>query len=289
MGNKITTSGVEAVKQPTTNRLLLDTVTIRQASLDQKFQFAAQAGFRGLELWADDIGPDPADLSHVRDLSDTFGLTVDSICPPVAWLRWHHDWDDALEAEIERQLPRYAALGARILIAPITSEHGSLATTARSLDRLSGLSAEHGLRIGLESIGHIRKLAKLADAVDLIRGQGDSDTIGLVLDVFHFYRGGNAPTDLDRVDPHSILAVHVDDAADLPLDQLLGYRHRVLPGEGIFDVVGLCAAIARRGFVGPYIVELLNEEYWRADPAAISAAAYRTASRVLARAEVRLS
>ena len=227
-------------------------------------------------------------LAHVTDLANASGLTIDSICPPIAWRRWHHDWDDALEADIEGQLPRYAALGASILIAPVTSEDGSLVTQARSLDRLSGLAGEHGLRIGLEPIGHVRKLAKLADAVELLGNQGERDTIGLVLDVFHFYRGGNVFADLDRIDPHSILAVHIDDAADLPLDQLLGYRHRVLPGDGIFDVAGLCAAITRRGFIGPYVVELLNEAYWQADPAEISAAAYRTARRELARAGVRL-
>ena len=119
--------------------------------------------------------------------------------------------------------------------------------------------------------------------------QGDRDTIGLVLDVFHFYRGRNVLGDLDRLDPHAIVAVHVDDAANLPIDQLLGYRHRVLPGDGIFDVAGLCATVAHHGFVGPYVVELFNEAYWQADPARVSAAAYRSASRELSRAGIRLS
>ena len=288
MSSKVPNFVPKTVEPAKASRLLLDTVTNRQATLDQKFRCAAQAGFRGLELWADDIGPSSADLARVRDLATTFGLPIDGICPPVAWRRWHHDWDDALEAEIESQLPRYAALGAHFLIAPVTSDDGSLADTAHSLDRLGGLAAAHGLRIGLEPIGHFRKLAKLSDAVELLRAQGDRDTIGLVLDVFHFYRGGNTLADLDRVDPHSILAVHVDDALDLPLDQLLGYRHRVMPGDGIFDVAGLCAAIARRGFVGPYVVELLNEDYWQADPAEVSADAYRTAHRELLRAGIQV-
>lgn len=289
MSSKVAMQASNMVEPARANRLLLDTVTIRQASLDQKFRHAAHAGFHGLELWADDIGPGPADLAHVRDLATTFGLSIDSICPPVAWRRWHHDWDAALEVEIAGQLPRYAALGARILITPVTSEDGTLADTAHALDRLAGLAAGHGLRIGLEPIGHVAKLARLADAAALLRAQGDRDTIGLVLDAFHFYRGGNVLADLGQVDPQAILAVHVDDALDLPLDQLLGYRHRVMPGDGIFDVAGLCAAIARRGFVGPYIVELLNEDYWQADPAEIAAQAHHTARRELLLAGIELS
>lgn len=279
----------KAIEPAKANRLLLDTVTIRRASLERKFQCASQAGFRGLELWADDIGPDASDLARVRDLATIFGLPIDSICPPISWRRWHHDWDDALETEIEGQLPRYVALGAQFLIAPVTSDDGTLGDTARGLDRLGCLAAAHGLRIGLEPIGHVAKLARLADAVELLRGQGDRDTVGLVLDVFHFYRGGNALADLDQVDPHAILAVHVDDALDLPLDQLLGYQHRAMPGDGVFDVAGLCAAVARRGFVGPYVVELLNEEYWQADPAEICADAHRAARREFLRAEIELS
>jgi len=40
--------------------LVLNTVTIKQAGLEEKFRLTAEAGFEGLELWDHEIGSDPA-------------------------------------------------------------------------------------------------------------------------------------------------------------------------------------------------------------------------------------
>ena len=70
--------------------------------------------------------------------------------------------------------------------------------------------------------------------------------------------------------------VHVNDALDLPLEQLVGNKHRAYPGHGIFDVVEFCTAILDTGYDGPFSTEIMNEAYWNDDPAAVCDMAYST-------------
>ena len=76
---------------------------------------------------------------------------------------------------------------------------------------------------------------------------------GIILDAFHFFRGGNRLDILPHINPTSIVAVHLDNAMDLPLHELVGYRHRVYTGDGVFDVEGFCRALFHIGYRGPYV------------------------------------
>jgi 4-hydroxyphenylpyruvate dioxygenase len=264
-------------------RLSLDTVTVKQAPLARRFSAAAAAGFAGLEVWGHEV---QAGVDGLRRLAADHGLAVEGVCPGPDIYRWHDEWDGALEATLDATLPLYASAGARFVVVPVMSEEGTLDRTADHFRRLCARAAGHGLAVGLEPIGHVRKLCRVADAAAIVADSRGAGAAGLVLDVFHFFRGRNRLDVLQRVDPGLILAVHLDDAMDLPLDELVGYRHRVFPGHGIFDVTGFCAAVRERGYAGPYIVELCNEQYWRADPAWVCATAATAARQVLERAGV---
>lgn len=262
-------------------RLSLDTITIRHACLPDKFRLAAAAGYAGLELWGTEIDEMPDAIETILRLVREHGLCIEGVCPDRDLYRWHYEWDEALEQTLEERLPRYAAIGARYLVLPVMSEQGTLADTTTHFCRLCRIAARHGLGVGLEPIGHVRKLSQIADAMKVLRRADGIADSGLVLDVFHFFRGGNRLDALQAIDPADVIAVHIDDALDRPLHELVGYRHRVYPGHGIFDVIGFCAAMHRMCYAGPYVVELLNETYWQADPAEVSAAAYRASRDVL--------
>ena len=258
--------------------LLLDTVTIKSAPLADRFALAAAAGYAGLELWGDELDEHPAGIAGIRALSDRHRLPVMGFCPHRSLYDWHHRWDPALEAAFELQLARYAEVGADYLVLPVLSEAGTLADTGANLRRVARICRRFGMTAALEPIGHVRKLSRLADALALLQQVPEA---GLIIDIFHFFRGRNRLQDLHGVDPGRITVVHLDDAMDLPLDQLFGFKHRVYPGQGIFDVVGLCATLQKIGYAGRYAVELLNPGYWATDPAEVSRTAWQSSTDVL--------
>lgn len=262
--------------------LLLDTVTVRSAPLAERFALAAAAGYAGLELWGDELDEHPEGVAGIRALSERYRMPVIGICPHRSLYDWHHRWDAGLEATFETEIARYAETGADYLVLPVLSEAGSLAATEANLRRVADICRHFAMTAALEPIGHVRKLARIADALAILQRVPEA---GLVVDIFHFFRGRNRLQDLQGLDPGRIAVVHLDDAVDLPLDQLFGFKHRVYPGRGIFDVVGLCAALRRIGYAGRYAVELLNPDYWQADPEVVSRTAWQTSTAVLDAAE----
>lgn len=261
-------------------RLSLNTITIRHASLEDKFRLAAEAGFRGIELWGYEID-ESVPAAAVRRLAQRHDLVIEGICPQPDLYRWHFSWDRELEDLLDRRCALYGEVGARYLVMPVMSEEGTERQLVENLARAGRVAARHRVTVALEPIGHVAKLASFEKAFAIL-DRAEAGQPGIVVDLFHFYRGRNALASLANRDPGRIAAVHLDDALDLPLDELVGYRHRVYPGEGIFDVHGFCAALAGIGYAGPYVVELLNERYWSAEPRAVAIAAHAAARRVLA-------
>jgi 2-keto-myo-inositol isomerase len=89
--------------------------------------------------------------------------------------------------------------------------------------------------------------------------------IGLVIDSFHFYTGGSTIDMIDALDPKRLFIFHIDDAEDLPRDQLTD-AHRLLPGLGILPLKEIVAAFKRIGYDGVASVEIFRPEYWERDP-----------------------
>ena len=262
-------------------RLSLDTITIRNAGLKDKFRLTAEAGFEGIELWGYEIDDDPTAPREILSLVDEYELIIEGVCPQPDLCDWHYQWNSNLEAKFERRLSSYGKIGAGYLVLPVISEDGTLEQTSANLVRICEIAAKHNLAVGLEPIGHVKKLAHIAKAFEIVAKLNVDACLGVILDIFHFFRAGHKLVDLQGLDPEIITTVHIDDAMDVPLNELVGYRHRLYPGEGIFDGVGFCAAIHATGYKGPYVVELLNESYWQADPTLVSRRAYQTSRQLL--------
>lgn len=262
-------------------RLSLNTITIKNAGLEEKFRLAATAGFEGLELWGQEVDDDPTAPEKISRLAQQYGLVIEGVCPQPDLYPWHYQWDSQLETAFEQRLARYGAIGAQYLVLPVIGETGTLDQLAANLIRICDIAVRCNLAVGLEPIGHVAKLSSVNMAFDILAQLESEAEVGIILDVFHFFRGRNKLTDLQGRDPATITTVHINDAMNLPLDELVGYRHRLYPGEGIFDGLTFCAALHRLGYDGPYVVEILNEAYWQADPAVVSRRAYQTAQQLL--------
>jgi sugar phosphate isomerase/epimerase len=86
---------------------------------------------------------------------------------------------------------------------------------------------------------------------------------GLIIDNWHWARAGQQPGDLAEVPAERIVSVQLCDVRAEPMDPLRAESlgHRLPPGHGYGDTVGLVRALAAHG-VAPAVmaVEVISDE-----------------------------
>jgi sugar phosphate isomerase/epimerase len=123
--------------------------------------------------------------------------------------------------------------------------------------------AEHGVRLGLEFLGplHIRKAHKyefiwqMNDMLEFAKECGPN--VGLLLDSWHWHHAGATTDDIIKAGRDRIVHVHFNDAQNLPPEQIRD-DHRLLPGEGVINLVGLLKALQTIGYSDALSVEVFN-------------------------------
>jgi sugar phosphate isomerase/epimerase len=86
---------------------------------------------------------------------------------------------------------------------------------------------------------------------------------GLLLDIWHIARGGNAYTDILKIPPHFIQAVELDDAMKNPVGTLWDdtIHHRELCGEGELNPPAFLKCLEEIGYQGPYGIEIISKTH----------------------------
>jgi sugar phosphate isomerase/epimerase len=167
-------------------------------------------------------------------------------------------------AAAERLARAAAVTGASLCIAAF---YGPAPDAVRDLRASAKILAAAGVRLALEftAYGELRSLPAAIDLCDAVGW----DRCGLLVDTWHFFRGG-APWPLLRgLDGEQIALVHVNDgppASDL--DPVFESRFRRLPaGAGTFAIADFAAAVDATGYRGPISVEVLSTELRQLPPA----------------------
>jgi len=112
--------------------------------------------------------------------------------------------------------------------------------------------------IGLEPIGRTTLMGRPEQAFSIAQGAAIPN-VGVVMDTFHFYRAG--VTDLRAYPVDEFLMVHVNDAEDIPIEQLKD-ANRLHLGRGILPLESYLRTLAERKYDGFLSVELFRPEYW---------------------------
>ena len=235
---------------------------------------AKAAGFDYVEIWAAKLRDflKQRSMSELRDLFSESGprpLSINSI--------EHITFRDARAYEAIKQecdeLSRIAAaIGCPcIVVVPGRLPEGgaSRATvideSVRVLNDLCDISGRHGVSLAFEFLGQSDCSVQTLDlAAEIVRAAGRQN-LGLVIDSFHFYAGGSTVEMIEALDPKLLYIFHINDAEDLPRDQLED-RHRLLPGLGILPLREIVAAFRRIGYDKVASVEIFRPEYWERDP-----------------------
>jgi sugar phosphate isomerase/epimerase len=153
-----------------------------------------------------------------------------------------------------------AATGARLCIAAFDSRPTPASLAA--LETCGALLTEAGARVALEFVAYTG-VPTLGEAVEICGAVG-WERCGVLLDSWHFFRGGAPWRVLRSLAGDRLALVHVNDGALAVADAVFESRNRRLPaGRGAFPLATLASALAELGYSGVVSAEVLSEELRR--------------------------
>jgi sugar phosphate isomerase/epimerase len=127
----------------------------------------------------------------------------------------------------------------------------------------AAILARHNVRLGLEFLGplHLRKMFphefiwRMNDMLAFAKECGPN--IGLTLDSWHWHHAGATTGDIIAAGKSRIVHVHFNDSPNLPPDQIRDDQ-RLMPGEGVINLVGFLRALQTIGYNDALSVEVFG-------------------------------
>ncbi len=244
----------------------------------EKILAIADAGFDAIELFEPDLvvhGGTPRDVGNmVRD----HGLEIAILQP----FRDFEGWTGAMRLkafeEAERKFDLMGELGTDLVLLCSSVAAESLGETSRVVEDFTMLgdrAAKRGIRVGFEALAwghHIRDVAQAWDVVQ----RCNHPNVGLIIDSFHTLVRKNDPDEIRSIPGNRIFFVQIADAPAIEMDVLqLSRQHRMLPGEGDFDVNAVVSAVLAAGYTGPLSLEIFRSSFPPDSSRLIAAGSYR--------------
>ena len=231
---------------------------------------AAKYGFgavdydgNSLKKWLEEKGRD-----HAVSFLNEHGVRIGSIGLSVEWRRSDAAFQATL-ASFAAEIEAAAELGCGACctyILPSVDENPAqlLAQATKRLRTCAMLLDSYGMRLGLEFVGphHLRRRWKhpfiddMPSTLDWIEAIGVSN-VGLLLDSFHWYTTESSVDELLALDKSVIVHVHINDAPDVPVAEVLD-NDRLYPGEGVIDLKAFLTALKQIGYDGVIAQEVLR-------------------------------
>lgn len=270
-------------------KLALNGATTMKAGLVDDIRAAGAAGFDCLEIWASKLKRflESGTTAELKRLFATHRLQAYSINSIERITFRDADEHASLLIECEKLCRIASEIDCPyIVVVPSPVPAGKdwtdvVEESVRVLAELGHLAEQHGVALAFEFLGQPDCSVQTLEQANEIVEQLARPNVGLVLDSFHFYAGGSQIESIDAIDPRKLFIFHINDAEDLPRDELED-RHRLLPGLGILPLKEIIAALRRIKYDRVVSVEIFRPEYWELDPFRLARDAREAVARVLA-------
>jgi 4-hydroxyphenylpyruvate dioxygenase len=241
--------------------------------LSEKLEAIAAAGFRGVEIFENDLlsyDGTPADVaSEIADL----GLKLITFQP-------FRDFEGMPDSQRQRTFDRaerkfdlMQKLQCDLLMvcSNVSPQAlGGIDRAAADFRELAERAAKRGLRVGFEALAWGRHINDYRDAWEVVR-RADHPAVGLVLDTFHIYARKTDLKQLSAIPGDRIVLVQLADAPWLEMDVLSWSRHfRCFPGQGDLPLVDFMAAVQATGYQGDLSLEIFNDQFRAGSPRAVA-------------------
>jgi sugar phosphate isomerase/epimerase len=259
-------------------------------NLEQFVALASRHGFGAVDAGGDQIANWIRDkgVESVNSYLQEHQVVIGAIGLPVEWRKSEEQFLEGLQV-----LPAHAKAAAAVgctscctYILPSVDENAAqfMAVATRRLRTCAQILGAYGISLGLEFVGphHLRTAWKnpfiwdMQQTLDFIRAIGEPN-VGLLFDCYHWYTTGGTIEDILSLKASQIVHVHINDARDVPVEEVLD-NDRLYPGEGVIDLAGFLSALNRIGYKGAVAQEILTREPVQGtaeELAAKSAACYR--------------
>ncbi|HMM79276.1 MAG TPA: sugar phosphate isomerase/epimerase [Pyrinomonadaceae bacterium] len=270
-------------------KIALNGATTMYADLETDIKAASAAGFDLIELWKSKL------LKYLET------HTVDDLKLALAGARlmpWsinsieHISFrDDAEDYEKIKAECRLLAEIAKAIECPYivvvpgklpknSTEDALIEGSKTALNDLADITEPFGVGLAFEFLGQTDCSVQTLDLAKRIVEQVDRNSVGLVIDSFHFYAGNSTFEAIDTLDPEKLFIFHINDAEDLPRETLTD-AERLYPGKGILPLGEMKRRFDGIGYDRMVSIEIFRPEYWEQDPFEVARIAKESTERVL--------
>ncbi len=241
--------------------------SVRSRPFEDHVTAAAAGGFTSMAIAPDSVKEAATRGKTLRDLvamAESAGVPIrhlDTITDwaPVRYPAWvKGDLLDRFDVSMDEGLAMAEALEVETILAFPgfdMSEAAPLEVLADGFGRLVDRAADIGAAVQLE-FAPMLGVPNLASAWDVVHASGRPEA-GLMIDVWHFFKGGIDLDLLASIPAQHVWSVQVSDGWLVASDDSLlvdGLFHRTFPGEGELPIVQVLRIVARKGnlrMVGP--------------------------------------
>ena len=257
-------------------------------------RIAREAGYDAIEMWAPKLDRYLEAGHRLEELVPALGSLFPSMISPFEAVESE---DQRVRGEVLRRCESLCAT-AQVLQCPalqvilldavgISSWPEMRTRLTRSLAELADIALQFGVRLAVEPVSFYpgddppKPLPSLAHTLEVIDAAG-RDNVGLVVDLFHLWAGGNTWREVADLDPRQILGVHIGDGM---VPEGVGWTENdraALPGEGIAPLDEGVAAVRETGYDGVWSVEVFSPYLWERDPVLLAQEMKRCAESLLA-------
>lgn len=245
------------------NDLVITGSTLGHPPFREMVEAAAAGGFAGLSIWpresygrAREAGLSDADM---RSILADHGVVVNDVDALVCRLgAGAPEMGGATEAQL---FEAGEALGAsRLNVVMMSGGAVSVEEMAEVLAGVVDRAAPHGLGVHLEFVPFMA-VPDAATAWQVVQ-RAERPSCGVMVDSWHCFRGPTSEADLRAIPGERVLGVQINDAPAQPADPnpvVETLHHRLVPGEGDIDLVGLFRLLAEIGSPAPLTGEVFSD------------------------------
>ncbi|MBC8092362.1 MAG: sugar phosphate isomerase/epimerase [Pseudonocardia sp.] len=263
----------------------------------QRLDAAAKGGFSSVSMFpVDEVAARAEGLSHsdMRSLMADRGVTVAVLDPFCQWVpQWRPPPQmsraDLAFMDFDETAFLTAAQGLGVESVSVIEVFGQSFPVDALIESFAGFcdrAAERGLRVHLEFMP-FSGIPDLATGWEIV-STADRPNGGLVLDLWHYFRGRPDNALLATIPGEKIYVVQVCDADSEVRGTLLddSMHHRKLPGQGSFDIIAVLRILAGTGGLGSVGAEVFSDELAALGPDAAARRAGNSLHSVLDAAEL---
>lgn len=254
-------------------KIALNGATTMHADLVTDIEAAHAAGFDLIELWKSKLNDylednTSSDLKRLLDERSLEPWSINSI--EHITFRTPEDYA-AIKEECERLCSIAGDLDCPyIVVVPGKLPDGAtkeqiIEESVRVLNELGDIAHHYGVGLAFEFLGQTDCSVQTLDLAKEIIETIDRPNIGVVIDTFHFYAGNSSYEAIDTLDPEKLFIFHINDAEDLPKEQLTDAQ-RLYPGTGILPIKEIKERFDHIGYDRMVSIEVFRPEYWAQDP-----------------------